>query len=125
MTVSEVWGTIDGGDVLPLSHSGDEWYFPFPEGATGRLVVEFWAMDEAGNTAYRAAIVQLYKGTIKCWRWRDVGCDSTMLALHRPDPDLGIGRPTAEASDIVRGCTPAWARPACEALAHACPAIGG
>lgn len=83
MTVAEVWGRVQGSDVLPLSHDGDDWLFPAPPGMSGTLICEFWAEDDAGNVGYRAAIITLDRGVIKCWRWLDIGCECIMRAQNR------------------------------------------
>lgn len=69
MTVQEVWGRIQGQDSALISQEGDVWTFAVPSWVTNPVIAEFWARDEAGNIAYRSAILTVENGTIKCIRW--------------------------------------------------------
>ena len=126
MTVAEVWGRVQGSDVLPLSHDGDDWLFPAPPGMSGTLICEFWAEDEAGNVGYRAALITVAGGAIKCWRWLDSGCDCIMLARRPPVVSMTIAR--IEASMMGRDVLAVQletSRPACVVRAHVCPLAEG
>lgn len=123
MTVAEVWGRVQGSDVLPISHDGDDWLFPAPPGMSGSLICEFWAEDEAGNVGYRAAIITLDRGVIKCWRWLDIGCDCIMRARSRPVATA------AEKAESVMSLMRAsiedmTTRPLCDLRPHVCPLAG-
>lgn len=124
MTVAEVWGRVQGSDVLPLSHDGDDWLFPAPPGMSGTLICEFWAEDDAGNVGYRAAIITLDRGSIKCWRWLTTGCDCIMLASGHPTATMTIPKPE---TTMCRSCADAvdiTARPTCVLRPHVCPLAG-
>lgn len=125
MTVADVWGRLNNQDSLPISRVGNDWLFNLPSGAAGDVVCEIWAQDDAGNIAYRAAIVTVYKGTIKCWRWLTQGTVCTMVALSRPH--VGMEDPRREVSATVsRPALDAVSdRPACTMHPHICPIIGG
>lgn len=124
MAVADVWGRVQGRDALPLSRDGDDWFFPMPSGASGTLVAEFWAEDEAGNVGYRAALITLDKGAIKCWRWLDDGCTCIMMAVRpiaemterRVYASLTIGRPVVGSDS---------SRPSCILRPHICPMAEG
>lgn len=125
MTVEEMWGRVQGNDVLPLSRDGDEWFFPTPSGMSGTLVCEFWAEDDAGNIGYRAALITLDKGAIKCWRWLDMGCECILRAWRHPVAEMEDGRPTAE-MDAVRAVTLLTTElPSCTLRPFVCPRAGG
>lgn len=121
MTVAEVWGRVQGRDVLPLTHDGDDWCFPIPEGLTGQLVCEFWAEDEAGNVGYRAALLTVAGGAIKCWRWLDSGCDCIMLASRRPAVTIVADRTEASMRCDRPVMADASSRPSCILRPHICP----
>ncbi|WII07045.1 PF13754 domain-containing protein [Methanomassiliicoccales archaeon LGM-RCC1] len=95
MTVADVYGTVMGIDMVVSKVEGDDWIFVLPPYMTGTIVAEFWAVDEAGNTSYRAAVLTCQEGTVKCIKWLDEFGICTM----RP-----IGR-SCEMQDIPRACT--------------------
>jgi len=71
MTITEVWGRIQGQDSFPVTRSGNTWSFHVPSWVIGDVYTEFWAKDEAGNISYRSAILTIDKtGTLKCVRMR-------------------------------------------------------
>ena len=82
MTVASVWGVVQGVEEAPFHSIGDRWYFEIPAHAGSNVFVELWAEDLAGNQAYRAAIVELKGGTIKCVHWQDCGY-SRMRPIRR------------------------------------------
>lgn len=125
MTVADVWGRVQGQDALPLSHADDEWLFPTPPGMSGRLLAEFWASDEAGNVGYRAAVITLDKGAIKCWRWLDTGADCIMRASSKPALSLIESRPTSSMTVARAVMSDLTTRAECIMRLHVCPAIGG
>lgn len=124
MTVADVWGRVQGQDALPLSHDGDDWFFPAPPGISGTLVCEFWAEDEAGNIGYRAALITLHKGAIKCWRWLDAGCSCIMLATIRPVASVIEGRPEPRMTLPSLEVTDLTCRPECIMHPHVCYMAG-
>jgi len=83
MTVAEVWGRIQAQDVFPIAQHGDIWMFQVPHSVVGRVIAEFWVQDEAGNIGYRAALMQIEHGTIKCIEWLKTG-DILSLPIERP-----------------------------------------
>lgn len=123
MTVTEVWGRLDGLDVLPLTHSGDTWAFPLPDGAAGQLICEFWAEDDAGNVGYRAAILTIAEGSIKCWRWLSTGTECTMLAFRATATLRETDRPSCALTWRRSDATATSGRPECVMLPHACPMV--
>ena len=123
MTVAEVWGRVQGSDVLPLSHDGDDWLFPAPPGMSGTLICEFWAEDDAGNVGYRAAIITLDRGVIKCWRWLDIGCECIMRAQNRPVAEM-TGRAVSSMTLMRVSIEDVTARPVCDLRPHVCPLAG-
>jgi hypothetical protein len=123
MTVAEVWGRVQGSDVLPLSHNGDDWLFPAPPGMSGTLICEFWAEDDAGNVGYRAAILTIAKGSIKCWRWLSTGTECTMLAFRVTAALRETDRPSCALTRCRSDATACSARPECVMLPHACPMV--
>ena len=112
MTVAEVWGRVQGQEVRAFAHDGDDWFFPAPPGMSGTLVCEFWASDEAGNVGYRAALIVLDKGAIKCWRWLDIGCDCIMRAQNRPVAEM-LGRADSSMTLVRASAEDITARPSC------------
>lgn len=124
MSVTEMWGRVQGMDVLPLIHDSDDWFFPLPEGMSGTLVCEFWVQDEAGNVGYRSAMIALSKGAIKCWRWLDSGCTCTLLATVRPVVSASIDRPDASMRIRKADAVDVTVRPICELRPHVCPMAG-
>lgn len=124
MVVMEVWGMVQGGDVLPIARDGDDWFFPTPPGMlSGTLICEFWAEDEAGNIGYRAALITMREGAIKCWHWLDSGCDCIMLAVRRPISTMQDRPKTVMDAVRVRACD-IIERPSCTLRPHICPASG-
>ncbi len=101
MTVKEVWGRIQGMDAVLTSQAGNVWTFDVPPWATGPLIVEFWAEDEAGNISYKTGVFDLNEGPKKCIRWRDTGCTCTMLATEKPDIQMDAMRPRVEMVDHI------------------------
>ena len=93
MTVTDVWGLIRGQVAGLTSRDGDRWYFAVPSDATGTLVTEWWAQDEAGNIGHNAAILTLVEGAVKCIRMMRSDGVCTMRARARPDCTMGE-RPT-------------------------------
>lgn len=83
MTVAEVWGRVQAQAVLPIAHEGDTWLFQVPRSMVGRVTAEFWVKDEAGNIGYKAAILTIEHGTIKCIEWLKTG-DILSLPIDRP-----------------------------------------
>lgn len=124
MTVTDMWGRVQGTDVLPLTHDGDDWCFPMPAGASGTLVCEFWAEDEYGNVGYRAALITLDKGAIKCWRWLTSGCDCIMLATGHPTATMTIPKPETAMSRSDARAVDITTRPTCVLRPHVCPLAG-
>lgn len=123
MTVTDMWGRVQGTDVLPLTHDGDDWCFPMPAGASGTLVCEFWAEDEYGNIGYRAALITLDKGSIKCWRWLTSGCDCIMRAQNRPVAEM-TDRAAFSMTLMRVSIEDVTARPVCDLRPHVCPLAG-
>lgn len=124
MTVTEVWGRVQGMDVLPLAHDGDDWCFPTPPGMTGSLICEFWAEDEAGNIGYRAAVITLDRGAIKCWRWLDAGCECIMLSQSRPVVEMSSERAVSSMLMSRVSAEDMTMRPLCDLRPHVCPLAG-
>lgn len=103
MTVSSVWGLIDGAEEIAVYTEGDTWIFgSLPLSKTGEVIVEVWAEDDAGNQDYRAAVLTIEKGAIKCFRWVTEYGRCTM----RP---------------VGRTCEMAEFRPLCTMRPHVCP----
>lgn len=102
MTVAHVWGRIQAQAVLPIAHEGNVWMFQVPRSAVGRVAAEFWVEDEAGNIGYRAAILQIAHGTIKCIEWLET---ADLISIP-------VDRPTV--ADVST-------RPGCSELPHICP----
>ncbi len=125
MTIKDVWGRVQGQDALPLAHSGEDWYFPTPSGMSGQLLAEFWAEDEAGNVGYRAAIITLDKGAIKCWRWLDSGADCIMRGRIRPTLTPSESKPVSSMDAVTAAMSDRTVRAACAMRPHVCPVIGG
>jgi len=119
MTVKTVWGRIQAQDVMAIAHEGETWLFQVPRSAVGRVTAQFWVEDKAGNIGYRAAILQIEHGTIKCIRWLETG-DIASLPIERPEiTDLG-GH--AEIIEILHPeVTDISERPTCIELPHVCP----
>lgn len=126
MTVSEVWGRIQGRDATLYSQEGDTWTFTVPSWVTGTIIVEIWAKDDAGNISYRAGIFSVSERTIKCIRWLTTDGICTMRAVERADAMMSI-----EGRDIIEeipdrpmasiGC----ARAICDVEGHICAKIEG
>lgn len=56
--VTRVWGTADDFDLeFSLSPSTGLWEAQVPADADGQYVVQLWAQDAAGNTAYYATVL--------------------------------------------------------------------
>lgn len=123
MTVTDVWGRIQGQDLLPRIHDGDEWFFEFPD-LSGQLVCEFWAQDEAGNVGYRAAILTIARGSIKCWRWMDSGCECILHPIPRPSVDTSADRPEMVMSGNTSTLLCITVRPEMVMDPHVCPVAG-
>jgi len=123
MTVREVWGRIQAQDVVAIAHEGDEWLFQVPRSVLGRVVAEFWVEDEAGNIGYRAALLTIEHGTIKCIEWLKVG-DLTALPVNRPmiEP-LEADRCTDVTVRI--SLEDVSIRPICQEQPHICPKMEG
>ena len=119
MTVARVWGRIQAQDVNPIASEGDTWLFQVPRSAVGRVTAQFWVEDEAGNIGYRAALLTIEHGTIKCIEWLETG-DITSLPIERPSIiDLG-GH--AEIAEILHPeIKDISTRPTCAELPHICP----
>ena len=84
MTVANVWGIIDGVDEIAVYVEGNVWSFgSLPLSKTGEVIVEVWAEDEAGNQGYRAGVLTLDKGAIKCFRWVTEYSQCTMRSVER------------------------------------------
>ena len=94
MTVKSVYGRIQGTDAVKTAQVGDVWEFQVPAWATSPIIAEFWAEDEAGNTSYRSAVLEIEGGTIKCIRWCNTGCSCMMLAYDKPTSEMLTLRPT-------------------------------
>ena len=103
MTVANVWGIIDGVDEIAVYVEGNKWTFgSLPLSKTGEVIVEVWAEDEAGNQGYRAGVLTLDKGAVKCFRWVTDYGQCTM-------------RPFGRVCDLLDF------RPICTMRPHACP----
>ena len=83
MTVTEVWGRVQGQDSSLISQAGDLWIFTVPPWVTNPVIAEFWAKDEAGNIGYRSAILTIENGTIKCIRWMHTDGICLMQSVER------------------------------------------
>lgn len=85
MAVQDVWGRIGGIDVLPQMNEGDVWWLPIPdEFREGDVTVELWARDDHGNTAYKATVVTLKGGSVKCIRHLNEHGIGLMVPVDRP-----------------------------------------
>ena len=92
MTVVDVWGHIQGYDASLIARDGDKWIFRIPSWATGPIVAEFWAEDDAGNISYRAGIFAITDGTLKCIRWLTTDGICTMNIVEKAEIMMDIGR---------------------------------
>ncbi len=123
MTVESVWGVIDGSDEIAVHRDGDTWTFgSIPLSKTGDVIVEVWAEDEAGNQGYRAGVLTLEKGAVKCFRWVTEYAVCTMRAI--PRSFLIPGPPEACAMGMVpRTCELLEFRPVCTMRPHICSKV--
>lgn len=117
--IREVWGRIQAQDVFSVAQEGDTWLFQVPHSVIGRVVAEFWVEDEAGNVGYRAAILTIEHGTIKCIEWLKTG-DIVSLPIDRPQlMPLPIDRGIDEMLRPVILDVSEY--PTCTELPHICP----
>lgn len=55
--VTKVWGKCEGKDIsFALNREAGRWETTVPATESGVYIIELWAQDEAGNTAYFATI---------------------------------------------------------------------
>lgn len=112
MTVKDVWGRIRGTYAGLVARDGDAWYFQVPPDATGTLITEWWAEDDAGNISHTAAVLTLDRGAIKCIRILRFGGRCIMRKVVRPEVSMVGGgtcrpipvRPEASMSDRPSVC---------------------
>ncbi len=83
MTVTEVWGRVQGLDSSLISQEGDVWTFTVPPWVTNPVIAEFWAKDDAGNIAYRSAVLSIENGTVKCINWMHTDGICLMQSIKR------------------------------------------
>jgi len=117
--IARAWGRIQAQDVVPIAHEGDTWLFQVPRSAVGRITAQFWVEDEAGNIGYRAALLQIEHGTIKCITWLETG-DIIALPIERPTV-LEIGQRPEIIEFLHPEITDISERPTCTELPHVCP----
>ena len=55
--VTRAWGSANGQDVILTRDEGDRWKAVVPFDEDGEYVVEFFAVDEAGNVGYMCTIL--------------------------------------------------------------------
>lgn len=105
MTVTDVWGRVNGQDAGLITRDGDQWYFSLPTNTNGDVPCEFWAQDEAGNIGYASAILTLEDGGVKCIRWIRTDGECVMKAVNRPSCVLLDGSVTCSMRPIVCPCS--------------------
>ncbi|MBR4844922.1 MAG: Ig-like domain-containing protein [Bacteroidaceae bacterium] len=70
MAVVEVLAEINGSRCMLENTSGNIWSIVAPSYCpNGNYVCAFWAKDEAGNIAYKTAILWIVDGRLTCIKW--------------------------------------------------------
>lgn len=70
MAVVDVWAEINGHQTKLTHGNGDNWGVVAPSDCPdGSYTCAFWAIDEAGNIAYKTAILWIFDGRLTCIRW--------------------------------------------------------
>lgn len=70
MTVVDVWADINGQRTQLVRANGDIWSATAPSDCPdGSYICAFWAIDDAGNIAYKTAILWIFDGRLTCIRF--------------------------------------------------------
>lgn len=87
MTVTDVYGRVNGHDVIFEYVGNDYWECSPGMPEDGVFITEIWAKDDAGNISYRIAKLYVYDGRCVNIEWIDDEfivkyiCDEFIISL--------------------------------------------